>query len=52
MTDSGDRQGASVRSVLPVDYLTTTLMILLAKESLPRFGGGWPRSLVMRRLQR
>lgn len=34
MTHSEDRQGASVRSILPVDYLTTTLEIDPARQEI------------------
>jgi hypothetical protein len=34
MTHSEDRQGASVRSILPVDYMTTTLEIDPAKKKI------------------
>jgi hypothetical protein len=34
MTHSEDRQGASVRSVLPVDYMTTTLEVDASKKEI------------------
>lgn len=34
MTHSDDRQGASVRSVLPVNYLTTTLEIIQERKEI------------------
>jgi hypothetical protein len=34
MTHSEDRQGASVRSILPVDYMTTTLQINQTRKEI------------------
>jgi hypothetical protein len=34
MTHSEDRQGASVRSIMPVDYLTTSMEINQSRKEI------------------